>query len=618
MGLFVVQFLTGLSGAASLFLVASGLTLIFGVTRIVNFAHGSFYMLGAYLALSLIEALPVPRGTWGGAPFWAAMAAAALGVGLIGVLVETIVLKPIYKAPELFQLLATFGVILVVQDAALWTWGAEDRLGPRAPGLRGSIEVMGQRMPVYDLLLIAVCPVVLAGLLLLFRTTRWGILVRAATADRQMVAALGVDQRWLFTSVFFLGSCLAGLGGALQLPKGGADLAMDFGIVADMFVVTVIGGMGSIVGAFLAALLIGELRAFGVLFFPESTLILTFLIMAVVLVLRPQGLLGRAEPADAPGHDAEPVRPADRTWRIAVSVLLAALLALPMIADPFVLVLAIDVLVMALFAASLHAIMGPGGMVSFGHAAFFGGGAYAAALAVVHLGAPMTAALPAGVVGAALLAAVIGFFCVRLRGVYFAMLTLAFAQIAWSIVFQWTEVTGGDDGLLGIWPAAWAADRTRYYYLTLALVTAGIAFLRFAVFTPFGRGLRAGRDSPVRAEAIGIDVARRQWAAFVLAGAVAGLAGGLYVFAKGSVFPDEMAIPRSFDGLMMVLLGGVNTLSGPWVGAGVFTSLQDWLSRMPFWRLTLGCSIIALVILFPQGIAGFVRQRAHRHRDRGS
>ena len=606
MGFYLVQFLTGLSGAASLFLVASGLSIIFGVTRVVNFAHGSFYMIGAYVALTLIDWMP--RGV---IPFWASILLASIAVGLVGLIVEIGILRRIYRAPELFQLLATFGVILVIQDLALWTWGAEDQLGPRAPGLKGSIEIMGERMPRYDLVLIAISPIVLILLNILFKTTRWGILVRAATADREMVGALGVNQRWLFTSVFFLGSCLAGLGGAIQLPKGGADLLMDFGIIADVFVVTVIGGMGSITGAFLAAVIIGELRAFGILLFPESTLVLTFLVMAVVLIFRPWGLLGKPETGAGASHAIpdEPLRPLGPVLRLLIVAILVILAVLPLAADPFTLVMATEVLLMALFATSLHAIMGPGGLVSFGHAAYFGGGAYAAALLVSWFDARMEIALFAAPLVAGLLALVIGWFCVRLRGVYFAMLTLAFAQICWSVVFQWGEVTGGDDGILGVWPAPWAKDPAAFYWMTLALVVAGILLLRHMVFSPFGYALRAGRDNALRAEAIGIDVSRQQWLAFILAGAVAGLAGALFAFSKGSIFPDEMAIPRSFDALMMVLLGGIQTLSGPWVGSTAFTMLHDWLARIAWWRALLGLTIIFLVMAFPQGIVGFLRSR---------
>ena len=222
MSFYLIQFLNGLVAASSLFLVAAGLSIIFGVTRIVNFAHGSFYMLGAYIAYSLIARAPS-----GGVGFWSGVALSALIVGVLGVAIEMTILRRIYRAPELFQLLATFGVVLIVEDATLWIWGSEDLLGPRAPGLRGAIAIMDRRLPEFDLLMIALGPAVLAGLWILFHRTRWGTLVRAATLDREMVGALGVNQTWLFTSVFFVGAFLAGLGGALRLPRDAANLHMD-------------------------------------------------------------------------------------------------------------------------------------------------------------------------------------------------------------------------------------------------------------------------------------------------------------------------------------------------------------------------------------------------------
>ena len=607
LGFYLVQALTGLSSASALFLVASGLSIIFGVTRVVNFAHGSFYMLGAYIAYTLI-------GHLGGAlGFWVAVLLAGVAVGIIGVVVELLILRRVYQAPELFQLVATFGVILVIQDLALLVWGAEDLFGPAAPGLEGTVNLLGTRLPEYDLALIALSLVVLGALWLLFQRTRWGTLVRAATEDREMVGALGVNQAWLFTGAFFLGSMLAGLGGAAQLPKGGADLLMDFNILAAVFVVVVVGGMGSIAGAFLAAVLISELGAFGILLIPQSTLVLMFAVMAVVLIFRPWGLLGRPE---APGQHGQagppepPLRPPPPRLRAAGLLLLAALLALPAFADDFTLVLAVEIAIMALFAASLHFAMGPGGMVSFGHAAFFGGGAYAAALLVKYAGSPMEVALLFAPAMAGVLALVFGWFCVRLTGVYLAMLTLAFAQVGWSIVFQWGEVTGGDDGILGIWPSEWASDRLAFYYLSVLASAGGILALQYVLHSPFGYAMRACRDSVVRSASIGIDVQRQQWLAFAFSGALAGLAGGLFVFSKGSVFPDEMSIPRSFDALIMVLLGGVKTLLGPIAGAVTFTWLQDEISRLEYWRLILGALIIAIVVAFPQGVAGFLRARA--------
>ncbi len=620
---FVVQLLNGLAGASSLFLVGAGLSLIFGVTRIVNFAHGSFYMLGVYIAYTLAEKLG------GGAWFWPALLISALAVGAIGALVETVLLRRIYRAPELFQLLATFALMLVIKDAALWLWGPEDLLGPRAPGFTGAVEILGRRFPSYDLFLIVVGPLVLGLLWLLLTRTRWGTLVRAATQDREMVGALGVNQAWLFTAVFSLGTMLAGLGGALQLPREPANLGLDLLTIGDAFVVVVVGGMGSIPGAYVAALLIAEIKAicigigavelFGISFsFSKLTLVVEFLVMAVVLVVRPWGLLGKPQAVSrnsAPPED--PLRAADATQKVLGAALLIALIAWPVATagSPYLTVLAIDLLTAALFAASLHFIMGPAGMHSFGHAAYFGLGAYGAALLVRSIGLPMELSLVLAPLAAAIGALVFGWFCVRLSGVYLAMLTLAFAQIVWSIIFQWDDFTGGSNGLTGVWPAEWLADKRHYYYVTLALVVAGVLLLRRALFAPFGYALRAGRDSLLRSDAIGIDVKRLQWAAFVVAAVFAGLAGALYAFSKGSISPDAVGVGRSVDGLVMVLLGGLQTLAGPIVGAVTFTWLQDAVARnTDYWRALLGGIILVLVLVFPQGIAGFVRQLYERRR----
>jgi branched-chain amino acid transport system permease protein len=611
MSFFLAQVLTGLAGASSLFLVAAGLSLIFGVTRIVNFAHGSFYMLGAYAAVSLTGLL---MPTLGGLGFWLALPLGALGAGLLGAAMEVLLLRRLYRSAELFPLLATFGVLLIVQDATLALWGPQDLLGPRAPGLAGAVTVLGARVPEYDLLLIAAGPGVLGVLWLLLRRTRWGLLLRAAAEDREMTGALGVDQKRLFTSVVFLGTALAGLGGALQLPREAANLGMDLNVIVEAFVVVVIGGMGSLVGAFLAALLIGQLSTFGVLILPQITLVLLFLVMAVVLVLRPHGLLGRPEhlAERAPADGIAPLAPPGRRFAVAAAGLIAVLAAVPAVAGDFALSVASEILILALFAASLQFLMGVGGMISFGHAAPFGLGAYGAALMVEHLAWPMEGALLAAPLAAGLGALVFGWFCVRLSGVYLAMLTLAFAQIAWSVAFQWVALTGGDNGILGVWPSPWAAGPAGFYLLTLGVVAAALLLLRRIVFAPFGYALRAGRDSPLRAAAIGIDVSRRRWLGFTLAGVFAGIAGGLYAFLKGSVFPDVLAIPTSVDALVMVLLGGLHSLTGPLAGAALFVGLKaELVALTELWRATIGAIIVALVLVFPQGLAGaFARARS--------
>ena len=603
----LLQLLTGLAGASALFLVSAGLTVIFGVTRVVNFSHGSLYMLGAYVAWTVLGHLPRDPGG-----FLLGVLATALILAAVGAVLEVALLRRIYRAPELLQLLATFGVVLMVQDAAQWIWGAEDLPLPRPPWMRGFVVLGGERFPVYDLWLIAAGPLVLGALWLLLHRTRWGTLVRAATADREMVAALGVDQRKLFTGVFALGAGLAGLGGALALPDGTANLQLDLSVITDAFVIVVVGGLGSLPGAYLASVLIGVLQAIGIVLVPKATLVIVFAVMAATLVARPYGLLGRAGAAAREAEAAPLVLPAPVALRWAGLAALLVLAAAPFAVGPFALSVLTEAMIALLFAASLHFMMGPGGMPSFGHAAWFGLGAYAAALATTTLGAAFPLALLLAPIAAGIVAALFGWFVVRLSGVYLAMLTLAFAQIVWAVAFQWSGITGGDNGILSVWPPAALADPHRFYWLVLAVCAGGAMLLRHVLYAPFGVSLRAARDSALRAEAIGLPTARLRLLAFAIAGAAAGLAGGLSVFSKGSVFPTAASLGRSVDALLMVLLGGVQTISGPLVGALVYTGLYDALLRATdWWRLVLGAAIVALVLAFPEGIAG-AAQRAWR------
>lgn len=611
MAFYFVQFLTGLASASSLFLMASGLSIIFGVTRIVNFAHGAFYMLGAYIAYTLTERFAGALGFWGG------IAVAALVVALIGVLVEIVFLRRIYHAPELFQLLATFGLTLMVEDLVVLIWGSADLLGRRAPGFKGALDFFGQKIPEYDLFLILLGPLVLLALWTLFHLSRWGVLVRAATQDRDMVAALGVNQKWLFTGVFALGVFLAGLGGALQIPRDAVNHTMDLRIIVEVFVVVIIGGLGSITGAFVAAVLVSELNAFGILVFPKISIILVFLVMAVVLIVRPWGLFGKpdAPVRRTPGLTVNPWRPLTTNERLASFAALVLAAALPLFGGTYILSVASEIAIFVIFAVSLHFLMSVGGLASFGHAAYFGLGAYGVAFLAKLAGMPMIACLLLGPLLGLCGAAIFGFFAVRLSGVYFAMLTLAFGQIVWSIAFQWNEVTGGDNGILGVWPDTWASTPSHFYWLSLAVAVVATVGLRILVFSPFGFALRATRDSPLRTEAIGINGKRIQWTAFVIAGTVAGFAGALFAYLKGSIFPDTVSISLSVDALVMVLLGGVETVSGAVIGAIVFKALNIWLVSQTEWsKLILGGFIVLIVLAFPKGIVGTLQWVLDRRR----
>ena len=348
-------------------------------------------------------------------------------------------------------------------------------------------------------------------------------------------------------------------------------------------------------------MLIGELQAFGIVLMPRATLVLIFVIMAVVLTVRPRGLLGGIPLVPPVKRIGTVVR-----WRaMRLDVLgwgcIAVAATAPLWMPPYWLSVLTELLIAALFACGLHLMMGPGGMISFGHAAWFGLGAYGSALTVKALAAPMPLALLAAPVLAGLVASLFGWFVVRLSGVYLAMLTLAFGQIVWAMATQWAWLTGGDDGLLGVWPSGPVV----FYWWVLCLCVGVIWLLQLVVRSPFGLTLAAARDSEVRSLAIGLQPDRLRMVAFTLSGAAAGLSGGLFAFKTGSVFPTFVTVGKSVDGLLMVLLGGIQTVIGPIVGAVVYTGLYDVLLRTTsLWRLVLGLTIIGLVLLFPDGIVG--------------
>jgi branched-subunit amino acid ABC-type transport system permease component len=286
-----VQFLSGLSRGMILFLLASGLSLIFGALRVLNFAHGSFYMLSAYLSygiVSRLDGLPAVN-------FWVAVALAPVVVGVVGGLVEFMFFRRIYARELEYQLLLTYGLILVFSDVTRFIWGEEYLSVSRPPALAGPVFVFGKPVPVYIVFLIAVSALVGAALWLLLYRTKLGRTIRAVVYDRHMVSALGIDVPRMYSLVFALGCSLAGLAGALMAPMGSITLGMDVDIIVECFVVVVVGGMGSILGALLGALLIGELYAFGILIVPRAALAFVFLAMTVVLIVRPWGLLGKPE-----------------------------------------------------------------------------------------------------------------------------------------------------------------------------------------------------------------------------------------------------------------------------------------------------------------------------------
>jgi branched-chain amino acid transport system permease protein len=297
-------------------------------------------------------------------------------------------------------------------------------------------------------------------------------------------------------------------------------------------------------------------------------------------------------------------------------VVLALLLALPQMMRPYYVGLVTKMVIFALFAMSLDLLLGYTGLASLGHAAFFGVAAYAVALLVLRAGVGSWIAFPAAVAASTVTGALIALLALRARGSYFLMITFALAQVVWSVAFGWRSFTNGDDGMPGVRRPnfGWSLDSTQsYYYFVLAVVGLAALLLLAIVKSPFGRALRGIRESETRMQALGYDVWRYRFVAFVLAAGFAGLAGALYAYFNRFVGPEYLHVIQSAEALIMVILGGAGTLLGPAIGAALIVFLEDYVSSMTeHWLLVLGIIYVLVTLFAPRGLVGLVvdyRQR---------
>jgi len=284
----LIQCLSGLTYAMFLFLIASGLSLIFGVLRVLNFAHGSLYMLGAYITYQFVSYFINAPGQ-----FWWAAFFGSLAVAIIGGVIERLFLRRLYIREELNQLLFTYALVLLISDFAKIVWGTGQLSVSRPAILKGAVPIWDQYFPEYNIFIIVLGPTIALLFWFILHRTRWGRIIRAAALDREMLGSLGVNVNWLFTVVFTIGAWLAGLGGALVSPIAAIVPGMDVEIIINVFIVVVIGGLGSFWGTLLGSLILGQVISFGILVFPRLSMVFIYILMTVVLILRPWGLLGK-------------------------------------------------------------------------------------------------------------------------------------------------------------------------------------------------------------------------------------------------------------------------------------------------------------------------------------
>jgi branched-chain amino acid transport system permease protein len=619
MSTYVIQILTGIASGAILFLVASGLTLVFGALRIANFAHGSLYMIGAYLMLSIGD-----RVGFGNVTFWISLLLAGLAAALIGGVMEVVALRPIYGRANLTQLIVTFGLVLIVTGVVRGIYGPVPRGTQLPPALDGSVEILDRSFPLYQLFLIGLAAAVALFLWVILYRTQLGRTIRAAVSDPELLALSGSNVRWLFTGVFSIGAFLAGLAGAAIASQGAVNIGMDIDVIVRAFIIVVIGGVGSLTGALVGSLLVGTAESLGILWLPSVSFVLVFVLLVLVIAVRPRGLFGREEsltraasiPIRLPRLSLERFtstsgrrsRVADRLlWVLAAGGIVIGALA-PFILSTANVLIAISALCFALFALSLNLLIGTAGLISFGHALYFGFGAYSVGILITRYGwSPLAALAVTPAIGAAV-ALVVGPIVLRATALYFALLTLGLAQLGFVVAQGWTDLTGGSNGIHGDFAPGWAFDLDNLYWLVFGCVLFCTALLFIITRSPFGDALRGIRENRRRAEFTGLWLKGYELAALVFAGVFASIAGGLFAVSQGQAYPDLLHWTFSALPVIMALLGGIGYFLGPAAGAFFYTFLNnDLANRTVYWDLIVGLIVLFVALIMPGGLAGAVR-----------
>ena len=602
----LAQLLNGLVYGVLLFLMAAGLSLIFGLMNVVSLAHGSFFMLGAFFGLAIFEVTH---------NFWLGLMLSPVPVVALGIAMELLFMRRLYRRGHMDQVLLTFGFTFVFFDIVQSVWGRTALSLPPPEALKGVVQIGIGVFSTYRLFLIGL-GVVLAFLMWLFlERSRLGAMVRAGVDDSAMAAGLGANIPALFTGIFGAGVALAALGGVAAGPVIGLYPGMDTEILIPALIVIVIGGMGSLRGAFVGSLLIGEADTFGRAYLPNMALFLIYLVMLIVLLLRPQGLFGikYSGVSAAPTVIAASAPPTTAQTKLLGMLAVVAMLVFPFVLPDYTRTLIAEIFIFAIFAMSLDILVGYTGLMSLGHAAFFGLGAYTVAILGVLFGGNAWLGVAAGVTIAAAGAAVIGFFCVRTSGIPFLMLTLAFSQLVFSAALKWRNLTGGSDGLAIFEKPSflgWGlSDSLAMYFMALAFFLLCYWGLRRLINAPLGHIFVGIRENEPRMLAIGYATSTYKVLSFTIAGALAGLAGGLYAIFNGFISPDAVYWTASGDILIMVMLGGAGTLTGPVIGTAIFLLMKNLVSSYSeHWMLIIGVVFISCVMFFPGGIWGTLRQ----------
>jgi len=620
---FINSIFNGVTLAGLYFLVASGFTLVFGLMRNVNLAHGSLYLFGAYIGYEVSQR----TGIW-----VVGVGAGFVGLAIVGLLMQVCIFRRL-EGDELRQSLVTLGISIVAADLMLAVWtGITYQIGvpswldgavklPIITAIRANGTAVMMTYPLYRLAVLAVAVIIGIGLWLMMARTRIGTMIRAGVDDRAMLSASGVNVHMVFAVVFAVGAGLAGFAGVV----GGTALSLapgeDVRYLLASLVVVIVGGMGSIPGAAFGALLVGLAEQLGLVYLPTYGIVLTFIIMVVTLALRPQGIMGKARPPVAPVlalDQPNKAAVASAQFGIAEGVLAVVLMLYPLVASEFFLTqIGAYSLIWGLLALSMMLLAGYGGMVSLAQITSAGVAAYAVAIfgtnnIQVHgFGWPWWVLVPFAVLLAAITSAIIGAISVRTEGIYTIMITLAIAAAFFYFAQQNYTLFNGHSGFAGI-PAPqvagidWRAP-VPFYYLCLFVAAACYAAVLYCSRSTFGLALQAIRDNGRRMRAVGFDITAHKVVAYFYSGIIAGLAGVLLVWFNGRVSPGTVDVGQAIEVLVIAVIGGLRHPIGPLLGAVFVILIQTFaidIVGAERFNTLIGLVFLAIVFVSPDGLLG--------------
>jgi branched-chain amino acid transport system permease protein len=611
MSFYMAQVFNGLVNGGFIALMSLGLSIIFGMMRVVNFMHGAMYMLGAFVAFI--------AGAYFGLSLWLALLIAPLLIGGFGVVLERLMLRRLYPLDPAYNLLLTFGLTLIIEDLMRHFFGVTGAPFLVPDVLKGAVNLGFMYYPKYRLFVVVISIVLCLAAWLLLEKTRLGALVRAATERPNLLACFGGNVPLLISGTFFFAAGLAGIAGALAAPIRNVYPFMGQEMIALVFAVVVAGGMGSIAGSVVMGFITGVLSSFAAIWYPPAGTAIIYVVMLLVLVLRPGGIFRGIDISHFPLHYT-PMTERARAVFLSPALGLGALaigIALPWVVYP---VLAVDIILWGLCAVGFDLLFAFAGLLSFGQAAYWGGAAYATGILVAKLGFPSWAGFLVGTAFMTLVGVVFGFVIAQKKGIYFSMITFAFAQIVYFVVNQFPQFTGGEDGLHDVFRGTLFGvslkDNLVFYYLVLAIVALMLAFVLRALKSPFGLSLTGARENERRMVSVGYDVYLLRVQAYALSAFIISVAGSLYVLNHEFISLEAVYWRASGEPVMMTLLGGAGTVYGPMIGAAIVLLLRNTLSTVTdSGSLVLGCLFVFIVMVFRRGVLGeIIHAIVHRER----